>query len=304
MLACCRDLSTDRVIALWLLVSVSVVAAGCSEAPTQPLLGEIVGKIIDSEASTPLVRASVTIRGKADTVLTDSFGMFRVADLPTGKYYLLVHMSGYYDKLDSANVTAGSSTSLTIPLCQRREFLLPTTIGTKWQYSFACYFRHAGTGEYIWRAGTHIWQLKSKTQVGDTLILLVESSQTDSIRATYYWHGTQVPPTFDSTYYLSQTVPVTITIDLNSIVFDWSTSLTTGWPVDPYGNSLSIAFSTVAPSLQKVARFSPSDTITATHDVSGSASYISKIGLNSYTRSFSAMAQLTASLQFERFLSH
>lgn len=76
--------------------------AGGAQPPASP--GEVRGIVLDSDASTPIARASVAVRTKADGALITGAiagpdGSFRIQGLRPGAYTLRVTYIGYGPKI-------------------------------------------------------------------------------------------------------------------------------------------------------------------------------------------------------------
>jgi hypothetical protein len=222
---------------------------------------------------------------------------------PVSAYTLIWMLHVVFFALMSAGLsvmlTACSNSTQTGPP-EPTEFVIPMDIGTKWQYSFSCAYGYPLLGQHINRRGIHTWQLISKTQVGDTVLITIASSQIDSLYLTYYYQGPLVP-TDDTSFFFSQTIPFTVKITPDSILYDWATSLSTGWP--NYKGSLSFVLGPVDHSLQTIPRVAVPNTIATTVRY-GTSTYVSRIGLNSFKVIASpGHTSQTATFQFIKFLS-
>lgn len=66
--------------------------------------GTLQGKVVDYQSGAPLVGASVLVLGTGSQVLTDSVGMFILADLPPGRHLVVTESLGYDSRTDSVTV--------------------------------------------------------------------------------------------------------------------------------------------------------------------------------------------------------
>jgi ferric enterobactin receptor len=83
-----------------------------SQAPAA--IGEIRGAVVDGESSSPIARASIAVRSKADASLVTGAiagpdGSFRIQGLPPGSYYLRVTSIGYSPKNTDVITIAAAS---------------------------------------------------------------------------------------------------------------------------------------------------------------------------------------------------
>jgi len=82
-------------------------------APTQTDAGEIAGTVVDSNG--PIIGASVALEGGA-TVVTDSAGMFVIADAVAGAHMITASAEGHATKVLEITVAAAARETITIEL--------------------------------------------------------------------------------------------------------------------------------------------------------------------------------------------
>jgi len=96
----------------WLIV-LMLSATALSYAQTS---GIITGHVVDSESGEYLPGASVMVQGTTIGVATDLQGQFRIANVPTGKFTLVVRFMGYEQYSSDVVVRAGSIITIDVKL--------------------------------------------------------------------------------------------------------------------------------------------------------------------------------------------
>ena len=108
---------------IWLVCSLCVVAHGqeamsIAAAPT-PIrsVGSIEGSIRDAESGASLCQASIRLQYTPYGCMADPNGVFRLGDVPAGRYTLLASYLGYEDRvLENIELTAGQAYRVTLDL--------------------------------------------------------------------------------------------------------------------------------------------------------------------------------------------
>lgn len=79
--------------------------------------GRISGRVIDRSSQQPLAFATITLNGINRSVAADSFGVFRIIDIPLNTYTLDVTLTGYKKQsLFNIGITAGNELNFSIEL--------------------------------------------------------------------------------------------------------------------------------------------------------------------------------------------
>jgi hypothetical protein len=225
------------------------------------------------------ISTTITLDGKQSLQSSSSWSCgIDFCCLPAGTHTLHIDSTQYSASLDTTFTVdhdggcyppSGYSFLVKAVPPPLREFLFPHSPGTRWLYQYNYSYSDAPTGYRSTRNGIHAWTVRSTTSSGSTETILVDDIRSDSVHA---W-GNYVR---DTTYLSSDTVQFSVSQSASSIVVSFP------------NRALGSRF-------QSIPRFHDygSDTLTlrtTIYDtpVTGSATYISEIGLSRFTISQSS----------------
>ncbi len=100
---------TPAVLAFFLFLS------STSNAPAQST-GAVRGTVIDDESGEPLPRASIRLEGTKYGGVSDNDGRYRISNIPTGSYTLVVTYIGFKEGRESVRIAGGSTIIVDITL--------------------------------------------------------------------------------------------------------------------------------------------------------------------------------------------
>lgn len=114
------------------LLKLSAILLIFSAAVSAQANGKISGKVFYNE-NTILHDASVQIAQTKQAVVTDENGFYEIADVPPGRYTILVHIEGFADATKIVDVAAGASITLDFQLqiASLKEQVTVTSSGTE-----------------------------------------------------------------------------------------------------------------------------------------------------------------------------
>ena len=99
-----------------LIAVCGIISAGAQET------GTIAGKVKDIRTGQYLENARVTLDATGQKTLTDSFGQFRIQNVPTGTADITVFFTGYYSSTQTIEVNSNIAANVQIDLRSRSAF--------------------------------------------------------------------------------------------------------------------------------------------------------------------------------------
>lgn len=101
------------------MFKVCLLSIVCLLALVQPLSAQIRGTVYDGRSGQPLPGATIGLRNTTFYTNTDKNGTYRLTDVPTGQYELVVTYVGYTELRRSITYTAGQSRSLNLKITEQ-----------------------------------------------------------------------------------------------------------------------------------------------------------------------------------------